>query len=67
VVTVKQFDPTGKCSLCQEEEAVQVAFADGSLNGSLCKKHLWEAMRARSGKEVNRVAPSERRSSPAGA
>lgn len=43
----------GKCVWCLANgEGVQAAFDDG-LTGFLCRKHLWEALKARS--EPNEV------------
>lgn len=41
----------GKCVWCQtQSEGVQAAFKDG-LSGFFCRKHLWDALRAREGTE----------------
>lgn len=40
---------TGRCIWCLEEtEVVEAEFSDG-LKGLLCKKHVWQALKVRSG------------------
>ena len=49
----------GKCVWCQATgEGVQASFKDG-LAGFFCRRHLWEALKARSEKEETSDASSE--------
>ena len=49
MLTVTSFG-NGTCTWCRkEQEGVQAKFADG-LAGFFCKRHLWEAVKARSEK-----------------
>ena len=53
----------GKCTWCLSHgEGVQATFKDG-LTGFLCRKHFWEALKARSEQtDEKRVAvPPEKR------
>ena len=64
MVTITSYTE-GKCVwCCQTGEGVQAAFKDG-LNGFLCRKHLWEALKARSQptetKETSHAEPSSRK------
>lgn len=37
----------GKCAFCQEDtEVVHAEFKDG-LKGKFCRRHVWEALKAR--------------------
>ena len=54
----------GQCAWCLARgEGVHAVFKDG-LSGFLCRKHLWEALKARSSQTEERrvVAPPEKRS-----
>ena len=49
----------GKCVWCQTTgEGVQAAFKDG-LAGFFCRKHMWEALKARSDNKETNHASSE--------
>lgn len=51
----------GKCIWClHETEVVQAKFEDG-LNGLLCKKHLWQALKVRCDARPNPVTEEPRR------
>lgn len=54
---------TGKCAWCCQtgEEGVQAKFQDG-LAGFFCRKHLWEAIKARgqTGEEKREGADSKK-------
>lgn len=47
----------GVCIWCRQhtDEAVDVAFHDG-LKGPLCKKHFWEALKARADEQPAQTA-----------
>jgi len=50
LVTIARYGE-GKCVWCQtQSEGVQAAFKDG-LSGFFCRKHLWDALKARAGTE----------------
>lgn len=54
----------GKCVWCMTVgEGVQAQFKDG-LSGFFCRKHLWEALKARSGakEEIHAQGEPSRRS-----
>lgn len=51
----------GKCIWClHETEVVQAKFEDG-LNGLLCKKHLWQALKVRCEAKVKPATDEVRR------
>lgn len=47
MLTISMYGEGKCCWCCQQTEGVQAAFKDG-LNGFLCRKHLWEAIKSRS-------------------
>jgi len=48
----------GQCAWCLAQgEGVQANFKDG-LTGFLCRKHFWEALKARSEKTDDRQKPA---------
>ncbi len=54
----------GKCVWCLAHgEGVQAVFKDG-LNGFLCRKHLWEAMKSRSNETETTKETSHAESQP---
>ena len=52
MLTITNYGEGKCCWCCQTMEGVQTKFADG-LSGFLCKKHLWEAIKARQTKETS--------------
>ncbi len=58
MLTITTFGEGKCCWCCQQAEGVQAKFQDG-LSGFFCKRHMWEAIKARSESKEPANAQSE--------